>query len=161
MPLATDSPRRLGASRAGEADPFSASRTTKQVALQRYIILGGMQRSRFGQTEVAAVPIMGREQVAAPTEAAWRHLVAVHPVRVVSPGRGRLATRAWCLRKLQVDETQSDVAAEDRALAVLRLQECLGKVSRRETSQTTSPEGFLRQDGWVRLLGYTRISTAS
>ena len=103
----------------------------------------------------------GREQVAAPYRSCRRHLVAVYPVRTFHRDGDVLRHSPWRLRKLQVDETRHDVTVGDRALTVLRLQECLGKVSRRETSQTTSPEGFLRQDGWVRLLGYTRISTAS
>ncbi len=65
-----------------------------------------------------------------------------------------------CRGKVQVLKTPELVVEDRFTLASVRAARRLGKSSRHELSQLPTRLGFLRHHGRVRLLGYTRVSTA-
>lgn len=66
-----------------------------------------------------------------------------------------------CPRKLQLSEAGGTCPKQSIEEPDFRVTICLGNVSRREVSFLDHFQQFLSQDGQVRHLGYTRVSTRS
>lgn len=86
-------------------------------------------------------------------------------VRVPLVGTGvltrKLLTVCECLVFLLFFETSDECGCCVVWSARFRARRCLDNSSHRKMSQIGVSEGFLRQNGRVRLLGYTRVSTSS
>lgn len=75
-------------------------------------------------------------------------------------GWGTLSCDLGCLKNLEFFETRTSCPGGSKESAACRAAPCLGKVSHRESSQAGAGRGFLRHNGRVRHLGYTRVSTS-
>lgn len=84
-----------------------------------------------------------------------------NPVNKTDPS-GLLRGRTFnCLGKQQVFETRPLCRLCRKSVPKRRGPRCLGKPSHRKTSQHGTGRGFPRQNGGMRLLGYTRVSPTS